>query len=260
MNKTGSRESKEVKHSFVMGSRVPSAEEQDFEIGVDGSQSILQIMIGPDPLARRNLILATKRLGAEFAIPILRTGLRDEDEEVKLYSQGILSQLVEQYEKTMADLKKALETAPEDIDSMIRLAEGYFEIVELDLVTDEDLQTFYINRSIALLKQVIVHEPENEEALITLTKYHLRIEHTAEAAGCLQRLREMGVALELIEPFEVELLFLNRSWDSFRARVCNGLLNRYCNPGLLSVEEFWFGRGSGIERSRLPRSLEGLTG
>lgn len=252
LNRTLAPQQDSVDLPFVTGSRVPNAEEHDFVSGLNGVASILQIMVGPDPIARRNLILATKRLGAEQAIPILRTGLRDDDEEVKLYSQGILSQLVEQYEKSIAELKIAVEKAPEDSALMIRLAELYFEIVDLDLITDAGLQTFYIDRSIALLKQVVAHEPDNEEAVLKVIKYHLRLEQTAEAAACLQSLREKGVASELIEPIEVELLFLIRSWDSFRTRVRDGMINRFCDPGLLSLEEFWFGRETRFQRASAP--------
>lgn len=260
LNKTPNSQPSSVSRPFVTGSRVPSAEEHDFVSEQDGSQSILQIMVGPDPIARRNLILATKRLGAEDAIPILRTGLRDEDDEVKLYSQGILSKLVEQYEKSIAELKLALEKAPEETDLMVRLAELYFDIVELDLITDSSLQRFYIKRSVALLKQVTVLDPNNEEAILKVIKYHLRLEQTTEAAACLQSLKDKGVASELIEPFEIELLFLSRSWDSFRTKVRDGMLNHFCDPGLRSVEEFWFGGGARIERSRLPRAFSSVTG
>ena len=260
LNKTPNSQPSSVDSLFVTGSRVPSAEEHDFVSGQDGSQSILQIMVGPDPIARRNLILATKRLRAEQAIPILRTGLRDDDEEVKLYSQGILSKLVEQYEKSIAELKLALEKAPEETDLMVRLGELYFEIVDLDLITDVDLQIFYVNRSIALLTQVTAIEPNNEEAILKVMKYHLRLEQTTEAAACLQSLKDKGVSSELIEPVEVELLFLSRSWDSFRAKVRDGMLNPFCDPDLLSVEEFWFGGRPRYEHSRLRGALSSVTG
>lgn len=260
LNKTQTGQTSERSGSFVTGSQAPNVEDDDFVSRSGEAQSILQIMIGPDPLARRNLILATRRLCVEQAIPILRTGLRDEDDEVKLYSQAILSQLVEQYEKTIFDLKKTLETSPEDTESMVRLAAQYFEVVELDLITDEGLQIFYIKRSIAILEQVMIHEQDNEEVMLALVKYHLRVEQTDEATAFIQRLRDRGVSAELIEPLEVELLYLGRSWDRFRARVREGLLNRFCDPKLLSVEEFWFGRNPSFERSRLPDSIARLAG
>lgn len=226
---------------WVVGSRVPDAEGVDFVRGKDSSDSILQVMNGPNPIARRNLILATKRLPPEEAVPILRTGLRDSDEEVKLYAQGILSQLVERYEDSVADLKKDLLSHPDDTVLSVRLAEQLCEIVDLNLVTDRELQLFYISNAVELLEKVLDLEPGNDEVLILLARYHLKINEPDAALGAVERLRELGTSSEVLEPVEIEAFFQKRCWPEFRARLSGGLVNRFCDPQLQRLSEYWIG-------------------
>ena len=237
---------------WVIGSRVPDAELTDYSSGRDSADSILQIMVGSDPIARRNLILATKRLSSDQAIPVLRTGLRDSDEETKLYSQAILSQIEEKYEKTIADLKAQCEQKPQETACRLRLAEQYHEIVDLDLVTDSELQDFYIRNAIKLLMEVVNEEPRHEQAHIDLVRYHLRIGESREASVWLGRLRELNVSNEVLEVYEVEILFNQRAWERLRSRIREGMRNRFCDPALQAAGEFWFPQN----RGRRARSVQ----
>ncbi len=226
---------------WVVGSRVPNAEGLDFTSGQDSSESILQVMNGADPLARRNLVLATKRLPAEEAVPVLRTGLRDSDEEVKLYSQAILSKLVERYEAIVADLKKEYEEKPMDSGVTLRLAEQYCEIVELDLITDHELQLFYLNRSVSLLEDILKREPGNDHVWRLLAKYQLMVNKPDQALNSVEELRALGVSNEVLAPVEIEALFQKRRWSEFRKQLTNGVIDRFCDPQLQSLGEFWIG-------------------
>jgi hypothetical protein len=177
---------------WVVGSRVPDAEGVDFVSGKDSADSILQVMNGPDPVARRNLVLATKRLPASEAVPVLRAGLRDSDEEVKLYSQGILSQLVERYEEMVAKLKEDLLSRPDDCVLLLQLAEQLCEIVELGLVADRELQLFYVESAITLLVKNHSLEPKNDHVMVLLAKYHLMMDNPVPAMEVVGQLQELG--------------------------------------------------------------------
>ena len=226
---------------WVVGSQVPDAEGVDFTSGQDSSDSILQVMNGADPLARRNLVLATKRLPPDEAVPVLRTGLRDSDEEVKLYSQAILSKLVERYEAIVADLKKEYDARPTDSGVMLRLAEQYCEIVELDLVTDHELQRFYLNSSVSLLEDILKREPGNDHVWRLLAKYQLMVDEPDSALKSVGELRALGVSEEVLAPVEIEALFQKRRWSQFRKQLTDGVIDRFCDPQLQSLGEFWIG-------------------
>ena len=239
LKKVGKSKAKRKSSPWVVGSRAPDAEELDFIKGGTAADSILQVMNGADPVARRNLVLATKRLAPAEAVPVLRTGLRDSDEEVKLYAQGILSKLVERYEGMVADLKKDFEANPEDTIIMLQLAEQYCEIVELDLVTDQQLQRFYLKCAIELLESILLREPGNDRVMILLAKYQLMINEPDKAMVTLKALRSLGVSKEVLVPVEVEALYLMRSWHDFRERLSSGIRDRFCDPQLQSLGEFW---------------------
>ncbi len=230
---------------WVVGSRVPHAADCDFVNGATAANSILQVMNGADPVARRNLVLATKRLAPAEAVPVLRTGLRDSDEEVKLYAQGILSKLVERYEGMVADLKKDLERSPQDTTIMLQLAEQYCEIVVLDLVTDQELQRFYLKSAIELLEAILLREPGNDQVMILLAKYQLMVNEPDRAMVTLKGLRALGVPDEVLVPVEVEALYLKRAWQDFRARLSEGIRDRFCDPQLQSLGEFWVHASAG---------------
>lgn len=241
LNRVSTGTIKRTNPLWVVGSQVPDAETVDFVGKLDASESILQIMNGADPLARRNLILATKRLPPAQAVPVLRTGLRDSDEEAKLYAQGILSQLVERYEGSIAELKKGAEAHPEDTELMLRLAEQYHEVVELDLVTDPELQAFYISNAIELLERVLAVEPANDGVMLLLAKYCLQMNDPERALTVVERLKELAVSPDLLEPLEIEALFQQRSWGAFRKQLNEGMVNRFCNPEIQHLGRFWLG-------------------
>ena len=244
LNKLGRSEVKKKEPFWVVGSRVPDAEGVDFVSGKDSSDSILQVMNGPDPIARRNLVLATKRLPPEEAVPVLRAGLRDSDEEVKLYSQGILSQLVERYEEMVAKLKNDLLSSPDDCGLLLRLAEQLCEIVELSLVADRELQLFYLEGAIDLLEKVHAKEPGNAHVMVLLAKYHLMVSNPDAAMLVVEQLRELRASEEVLEAIEIEALFQKRSWPEFRERLGESAMSRFCDPQLQSLSEFWIGSNS----------------
>jgi tetratricopeptide (TPR) repeat protein len=248
LNKLSRGHMKKEESSWVVGSRVPDAEGIDFVSGKDSSDSILQVMNGPDPIARRNLVLATKRLPPSEAVPVLRAGLRDSDEEVKLYSQGILSKLVERYEEMVAKLKKDLLSSPDDCVLLLQLAEQLCEIVELSLVADRELQLFYLESAIKLLEKVHALEPANDHAMALLARYHLMTNDPDAAIGVVDQLRKLGASLDVLEAIEIEALFQKRSWPEFREKLSGVVLNRFYDPHLLNLSEFWVGSPSSSTR------------
>jgi hypothetical protein len=249
LNKLSGRHGKKEGASWVVGSRVPDAEGVDLVSGKDASDSIFQVMNGPDPIARRNLVLATKRLPAVEAVPVLRAGLRDSDEEVKLYAQGILSKLVERYEEMVAKLKKDLLSSPDDCVLLLQLAEQLCEIVELSLVADRELQLFYLESAIELLEKVRALEPANDHVMVLLAKYHLMIDDPDAAMALVAELRELGTTLDVLEAIEIEALYQKRQWHEFREKLSGVVMNRFYDPQLLNLSGFWVGSHSGAARA-----------
>ncbi len=230
---------KEVESPFTIGTRVPSASELDFVNGPDASTSMLGVMTGPDVESRRNLILGARNLPANDAVPLLRTGLIDSDEEVKLYSQSRLSAIVEQYEETIASFKQGLDEKPEDTSLLLSLAEQYTELVTLDLVIDPEIQRFYLRQAADLTERACRVAPEETQPWMARAQYALALGDTEVASQAIEHLEQLGAGSEVTEPLAIEVCFLRRDWDQFRESLAEGLRNRFVAPSVQALGEFW---------------------
>ena len=84
-------------------------------------------------------------------------------------------------------------------------------------------------------------DPQHDHVMVNLARYHLMVNHSDQALALVERMRGHGVGSEVWEPLEIEALFQKRSWKEFRSRLQEGLLNRFCDPRLQSVGDFWIG-------------------
>jgi hypothetical protein len=201
--------------------------------------SLLDILNGTDPAARRKAILSTRYMAPKGVIPILRRALQDSDEQVRLYAQNILVKIIKAEEAKLRTLEQSLRQDPENFRLTVHLAEQYHEFVYLSLATDPEMQRFYMDKAVGLLKKADALKPDTPHVLWLLLKYALKIKDAATAKVYVQKLRQLGSQLELIGPWELEVYFIERNWQGFeqllgRLRSCH-----YVDPKVNRLLEFW---------------------
>lgn len=206
-------------------------------IGVGAS--IAEILRGPDPSKRRSAILASKELDVKLALPLLRKGLQDSDEQVRIYAQNILSGMLESFEGRIKELEKRSRDKPADSATAVSLAEQYFELIYLDVAGDEETSNHLLGKAVETLEQAAVQSPSNSHIALLQLRYSLRQRDTERAVKALEKLKSFSMDEQMVLPWQAELAYQQRDWKSMRSLLGRFLSRGYMNPRIEQLAKFW---------------------
>ncbi len=204
-------------------------------------QSIVDILQSPRTQLRRNAVLALRDLDPAMAIPLLRKGLQDSDEQVRIYAQNILSTMLEGFETGIKALEQRLASSPDGVAHAVRLAEQYFELVYLDIAGDEETAAHYLARAQSLLTRAAALAPEHREIAFLGLKYALRARDVPAAQRWFDQLRAVGFDLHAVLPWQMELVFLQRDWRRLEELFVFFQRAQILNPRIADLRQFWLG-------------------
>lgn len=201
--------------------------------------SIVEILQGPNTQLRRNATLALRDLDPLFAIPLLRKGLQDSDEQVRIYAQNILSAMLERFEATVKALEQRRAADPGAVAPAVNLAEQYFELVYLGVAGDDETAAHYLKLASALLENAATLAPTDGHIAFLGLKYALHARDTAAAHRWLQRVDQCKVEPQQVLPWRMELDFLEGNWDRLKAQLAASVQAGYINPRIEALASFW---------------------
>jgi len=204
-------------------------------------QSIVEILQSPRTQLRRNAVLALRDLDPQLAIPLLRKGLQDSDEQVRIYAQNILSTMLERFEAGIKALEERLRADPTQTATARRLAEQYFELVYLDVAGDEETSAHYLTKALALLERVAAQPAADPAGAFLGFRYALRARDAAAARRWLARLPDEEVEAQHVLPWLMELAFLEGDWPRLRAMFQGFRRARLINRRIEDLADFWLG-------------------
>lgn len=213
------------------------------EVGVVGRKgvrsSIAEILRGPEPSSRRSAILAVKELDVRMALPLLRKGLQDSDEQVRIYAQNILSGLLESFESRIKDLEKRAATFPVEAATAVSLAEQYFELVYLDVAGDEETSEHLLAKAIKMLDDAAQQSPDDGHIALLRLRYALRQRDVNAASATLRKLAELEVDKQMVMPWEIELAYQCHDWTEMRRLLREFVRKGFVNPRIEALAKFW---------------------
>jgi len=204
-------------------------------------QSIVEILQSPRIQLRRNAILALRDLEPQLAIPLLRKGLQDSDEQVRIYAQNILSSMLERFEEGIKQLEQRVATGAFDPITAARLAEQYFELVYLDVAGDDETAAHYLGKSLALLERAAAASPQDGPVALLGLRYALRARDVPAARRWLARVEGTRHEAQHVLPWRMELAFLEGDWARLRECFAEFRQARYMNPRIEDLANFWLG-------------------
>ena len=201
-------------------------------------RSVAEILNGKDNIARRAAILALRAVEPKKALPLLQKAIQDSDEQVRLLAQTQFNHIIASLEGRVKSVEAELATPPRHLNKLLLLAEQYHEMVYLDLATDET-QTIYMGRAIELLEEAARTAPDHTAARFLLVKCALKSGRLDQARAGIQFLRKKGWQAEVLGPWEAEIAFLERDWETL-ATMLRKLDAAGDTPGALKGPmEFW---------------------
>jgi len=203
--------------------------------------SILEILGGMNPDARRNAILALRNLDPRKAIPVLQKAVQDSDEQVRILAQTQFNRITGMLEKRIKTFETKIESGHTRTDLLIQLAEQYHELVYLGLSTQETV-AIHLARALELLGKAHEQDPDDISVLLLQLRCQLRLKNLNEAEATLKALRQNHSDPEITLPWEAEFFFMKKQWrelvellsqlqDSHTAsRTVHNLVDFWLNP------------------------------
>lgn len=177
----------------------------------------------PRPERRLESILRTRHLENRDAIPILRQGLKDAEDEVRLLSFALIDGKEKAINARIQELQSCLE-APASADSEARaqlhheLAQQHWALVDAGLAQG--------NLSQHALERALVHAQAASEALphdaglrLLLGRICLRLGEERAARQHLEAARELGLPRSKVAPYLAELAFQRGDYHEVESQI-----------------------------------------
>lgn len=203
------------------------------------THSVVKIFQGHDAGLRRSSVLALRDLPPHLAIPLLRKALLDSDEQVRIYAQNLLAEILAGFDVGVKTLESELEEHPGEVQRMLRLAEYYYEMVYLNIASDDEAVAHYLGKALAVLAQAYAVEPANRILISHGLRYSLRLGDLNAARVWFVRLQGLNPARSTILPYEIEIAYLARDWPRLISLFQEFRSMHGANPRIDRLADFW---------------------
>lgn len=207
------------------------------------TRSLIEHLRSPDIEVRRNAVLAARRLDFKSAIPILRMAQQDGDEQVRIFARNTLGQITEALEGSLKAMEDPNFNPQQHLDRVMFVAEQFRDYVELGLATEGGKKT-HLDRLIRLLSQTLDVEADNEKVLCLLLKFCILARYIDQARTYLIALKKLAPSPGVTLPWELELHFESRDWQSLSERLTTIRRSHSQDPHLMKIYNFWHQRTS----------------
>ena len=232
-----------LRSNYYFGDRQYSSG-TDRSAGNSLTRSLIEHLRSPEVEVRRDAILAAGRLDFESAIPILRVAQQDSDERVRIFARNTLGQIAETLEGSLKAIERPDLSPQEHLDRVMFVAEQFRDYVELGLMTEGSRKS-HLAKVIRLLSQALAAEPNNEKVLCLLLKFCILARDIEQAKTYLLALKKLAPAPDVTLPWELELCFEGRDWQSLSGMLTAIRRTHSQDPRLMTVYNFWHQKASG---------------
>ncbi len=226
---------------YVIWRDEPAAESSDSLPSSASGHSIVEILQSPRTQLRRNAILALRELDPQLAIPLLRKGLQDSDEQVRIYAQNILSAMIERFETNLKEIEQRLTAEPTVALHSVRLAEHFHELVYLDVAGDDETAAHYLAKAQTLLARAAELAPADRQIPLLGMKCALRARDLPAARRWFRQLESDGYEVVDALPWQMELEFIAGDWKRLQELFVIFQRAKITNPRIEELIRFWQG-------------------
>jgi len=176
--------------------------------------------------SRLKAFLIISELKTPQNIQLLKRGLMDKNDEVRLLSFSILNNLENNLNEKLHYFKSLLEKE-NNIKYNKKIAKLYWEFIYFNLV-DNDFKEFFLNEIHSNLKKVLDKKPNDIEALFLLGKLYMSQKKYDEAFHIFSKINTKESV-----PFLIELYFYKKDYKKVKELI-------QANPEIEFIEKFYF--------------------
>jgi hypothetical protein len=214
--------------------------EREMGGGKLGLEPLAELRRGRDAERRLEILLESRRLGAEAAVRLQMTALKDPSDEVRLLAHGLLESRERALYARLGALSEALErTRPERRGGLhLERAQLGWELVFLGLAQGE-IATHVLGEARTHAEEAVRLLPERGAPCLLLARILLGLGEVDAAARALEESRGRGLAPEVLVPYRAEVAFRRRCFGELQAARAKLRDAAGWSPKLARLEEFW---------------------
>jgi tetratricopeptide (TPR) repeat protein len=176
---------------------------------------------------RLKAFLIISELKTPQNIQLLKKGLMDKNDEVRLLSFSILNNLENNLNDKLHYFKELLEKE-KDIQYNKKIAKLYWEFIYFNLV-DNDFKAFFLQEIHSNLKKVLDKFPNDNEALLLLGKLYMSQKNYEKAFEVFSKIEQTQESA----PFLIELYFYKKDYKKVKEIIIS-------HPEIKFMEKFYF--------------------
>lgn len=191
-----------------------------------------------DPRRRQKALLQAQHVPLRRAVALMRIGVGDDADEVRLLGYSMLDRLERRLETDLGQLKKRLEHEDDPLGNIhVALANLCGEYAYLEL-TQGKMREAMLDEAIGYLEKAIAVYPCAER-----WKYYARLSlergYLANADYGLAKAREFGLSSIRLRVFEAELAYKYRDLDRLHKSLANLKTSQNLPPVIRQSLEYW---------------------
>lgn len=186
-----------------------------------------QLQYAADPQARTSALIATLSLDNQYAAPLLRLGLKDPDDDVRLLSYALLNRREKSIEARINMRRSKLDSASPD-ESFVQhkaLAHDYWELGHLGIAHGSTMMSMCARSREHVLAALQLRARDG--GLQFLLGRILLLERKLDAASAaFENARESGVDARQISAFLAEIAFLSQRFPDVKRHLIEAGIGR----------------------------------
>ncbi len=201
-----------------------------------GMQSRLQRSDNTEEHLR--IVLATRFMSNNHAIPLLKMALRNSEDEVRLLAFSMLEGKNTEIYNRIEKLKKCLDSVEQKENIYISIARNYLSLVKLNL-TQKEMKSKILAKAHQYLQMALVDDPDNRNVYFTLGQVLLESGVIEEASHSFTKALELGFPPSAVNPFLAEISFKQRRFRKITHYIQQIPVRRRVYPPLADIAAYW---------------------
>lgn len=206
------------------------------KFGIHGMQSRLQKSKNTEEHLR--IVLATRFMSNNHAIPLLKIALRNPEDEVRLLAFSMLEKKNTEIYTRIETLQQSLGSAEKKEKIHVTIARNYFNLVVLDLI-QEEMKSQVLTKAHQHLQKALDRDPDNRNAHFFLGQVLLEsgtIEHAVQA---FESALDLGYPPSAVNTFLAETAYQQRQFQKIPAYIQQIPVGQRVYPPLADVAAYW---------------------
>jgi tetratricopeptide (TPR) repeat protein len=191
-----------------------------------------------NPAEKLGIILATRFMKDENAIPLLTIGLKNEEDDVRLLAFLFLEQKNAIINTRIEQLRNGLKNSNKTAIHNMAIARSLLEMVTLQLIQDE-MKTIMLQKAYKHLLDAESEAPDNRNVHFIIGQTHFLLNQLDQAKEAFLKALALGFSPSTVYPYLCDIAYQLRQYNEIPGLLQHIPEERRSYPPLAGVSNFW---------------------